>query len=463
MTAPPNPALVMTVGTGVKGSTESLVRDLSEQVIRYNCKTYFVCTAESKRTVEEIKKNSGIGSYNTEDILLGDCDEFDKILAEMKSKFKEVRKNHSYVTLNYTSGTKSMSAAAVFAAIIEGFDALEYLSGKREEGIVKLCTKPYSIKTAMIVAEIDLKKKVVCLFQKRQYGAAKDMLEEMSKDIDTKGLRALTSLAKAYDLWDKFRQKDAFEELKKAAEGLRGTGLDGEIYRALTENIKFLKGLNEQLDALNGNMNSLKELNEQLQALSGNVEPNGQHQALTDRIKSLKESNKQKKRECYKYYLADLINNSERRLDEQKFDDAVARMYRTVEMLAEWKLLTLGHDLENFDPESMPEEVREKWKSKIVDGKLKIALKEKYELLRDLNCPYGKIYEESQLRGLLQNRNQSILAHGISPVGEDCARKLLAEVKKIIDDEEEALGLKELQKSAKFVELEDVDWVLSGL
>jgi len=34
------------------------------------------------------------------------------------------------------------------------------------------------------------------------------------------------------------------------------------------------------------------------------------------------------------YYVADLINNAERRAEESKYDDAVARLYRTMELIA---------------------------------------------------------------------------------------------------------------------------------
>ena len=43
-----------------------------------------------------------------------------------------------------------------------------------------------------------------------------------------------------------------------------------------------------------------------------------------------------------KYYLPDLLNNAYRRIEEGKYDDAVARLYRSIELTAQLGLVNEG-------------------------------------------------------------------------------------------------------------------------
>ena len=52
-------------------------------------------------------------------------------------------------------------------------------------------------------------------------------------------------------------------------------------------------------------------------------------------------SNGNLKIENLHYYLSDLLNNAQRRIKEQKYDDAVARLYRITELIAQINLFEL--------------------------------------------------------------------------------------------------------------------------
>ncbi len=43
-----------------------------------------------------------------------------------------------------------------------------------------------------------------------------------------------------------------------------------------------------------------------------------------------------------KYILASMLNNARRRADESKYDDAIARLYRSLELIAQIKLKEYG-------------------------------------------------------------------------------------------------------------------------
>ncbi|MCS6867906.1 TIGR02710 family CRISPR-associated CARF protein [Thermus sp.] len=116
--------------------------------------------------------------------------------------------------------------------------------------------------------------------------------------------------------------------------------------------------------------------------------------------------------------LADLMANAERRAARGRHDDALARLYRAVELAAEADLYErTGIELRN--PSTYPDSLQD-LKARKVSG-----LKEALGLIFEIDTRLGhsgtlaqRLYGDytGRLQGLLQQRNQSILAHGIKPV-----------------------------------------------
>jgi len=126
-----------------------------------------------------------------------------------------------------------------------------------------------------------------------------------------------------------------------------------------------------------------------------------------------------------RYYIADLINNAKRRGDiERKYDDAVARLYRTMELIAQYKLKEHGiEDTSNVPVDKIPPALAQG--SKTTSGKIKIGLEKAYLFLDAKGDDLGREFvNDNRLKGLLHKRNSSILAHGIEPVGEEVYRQL---------------------------------------
>lgn len=150
--------------------------------------------------------------------------------------------------------------------------------------------------------------------------------------------------------------------------------------------------------------------------------------------------------------IADLVNNAKRRIKEGKYDDATARLYRTIEMLGQWRLRKeYGIDPSDVDISKVPESLRKEYETHRDprDGKIKIGLQTCYKLLRTKNDKLGEALEKNTtLRGLLKERNESILAHGTKPIPEDPCRRLLEEV--INMTEEFIDGFDELLDRLKF-------------
>jgi CRISPR-associated protein (TIGR02710 family) len=118
--------------------------------------------------------------------------------------------------------------------------------------------------------------------------------------------------------------------------------------------------------------------------------------------------------------LQDLLANAERRAALGRFDDALARLYRALELAVEADLQErLGFTPK--DPKTWPENFPESLRERILKPR---GLMELLEAAFDLDLAFGqrgtlaqRLYgEKNRLQALLQKRHGSILAHGTRPV-----------------------------------------------
>jgi CRISPR-associated protein (TIGR02710 family) len=118
--------------------------------------------------------------------------------------------------------------------------------------------------------------------------------------------------------------------------------------------------------------------------------------------------------------LQDLLANAERRAALGRFDDALARLYRALELAVEADLQErLGFALK--DPKTWPEGFPESLRERVLKPR---GLVELLEAAFDLDLAFGqrdtlaqRLYgEKNRLQALLQKRHGSILAHGTRPV-----------------------------------------------
>ncbi len=126
----------------------------------------------------------------------------------------------------------------------------------------------------------------------------------------------------------------------------------------------------------------------------------------------------------------DLLANARRRLDEHRWDDAVARLYRAIEATAQLHLNAHGiPDTDRVPLNQVPEPLRSEWAPRNENGHLKLGLQDAWRLLQALNAAAAAVFFNSGLndreKSPLTARNQSILAHGFAPVAEKTARDLL--------------------------------------
>jgi CRISPR-associated protein (TIGR02710 family) len=135
-------------------------------------------------------------------------------------------------------------------------------------------------------------------------------------------------------------------------------------------------------------------------------------------------------------FVLDLLGNAHRRLSERRYCDSVARAYRAVEAIAQWRLADF-HGIASTGAVSMefvPEPLRTEWSAAAENGYLKLGLQDAYRLLESLGDPVGCRFESSELSAIpaegppkspLTARNASYLAHGFQPAPETVAQALV--------------------------------------
>jgi CRISPR-associated protein (TIGR02710 family) len=370
-------ALIVSVGTGVsptKQAVENLANAIAYSIKHHNPdKIFFITTEQSqKTTLPKILQKIKPKKY--EIVKIESPDNMQVIYEMLQRKFKQIRKNFDQVTVDYTSGTKAMTATLAILATTYEVSELSYITGKRRGGIVQAGTERIiPIRPYFATAEQRIKT-AIQFFNKTQYAATITILNKIQKTIRDpeiiNRIKPLLNLAQAYRLWDRFQHKKAFKILKKI---------------------------------------KIEEINKNKQFL-------GQ---LVDKI--------EKNQEPEAFLIADLINNAARRAEEEKkYDDAVARLYRTIELIAQYRLKSkYGIITSQARLEQIPQELLKKWNVPTEKQRMKLALEKSYEVLNAKKDELGqKFMQDKKLRNLLSKRNTSILAHGLTPVTQETYKEL---------------------------------------
>lgn len=358
-------ALVISVGTGTRPTqeaVESLAKAIVFSIKNHNPdRIFFIVSPESLNTTFPVIAEN-IKTRNYEIIQIQNPDDIQKTYETIQEKLEQITKKFDQITIDYTSGTKAMTGALTILGTIYEVQTLSYIAGERVGGIVQTGTEKLNIVQPYFATLEQKLKTATHFFNKNQFNATIGILSQIEKKTTAPHIicrtTALKKLAKAYSLWDKFQHEKAFQMLSKIR------------MEQLSRNKRFL--------------GELLRANEPMQ-----------------------------------YYIADLINNARRRgTDEGRYDDAVARLYRTIELVAQRELSTkYNTHTSAIEPTDLPEELKKKWNITTTTQQIQISLQKAYELLHAKNDPLGKRFiQDKKLNDLLSKRNVSILAHALTPV-----------------------------------------------
>ncbi|MEM4058596.1 MAG: TIGR02710 family CRISPR-associated CARF protein [Thermoplasmata archaeon] len=373
-------AMIITVGTGI-GSDPDRVKSLASGIdksIKNGNPQYikFITSKEGEGTIKEIKElNKDIPENDI--FFLKTIEDINEIYEEINNVVIELmNKNYESISIDFTSGTKAMSVGAVLSATKFNLN-LSYISGERVNGkVAKGLEKIIFVSPTKPV--IDIKLIIIQkLWDFYQYKGCLELIKELKNYTPSNNIiDQYNTLTLAYSEWDKFNHTEAYNLLR----GFKTDLID-------TSNNKTFLG------------------------------------------KIINENNEEKE----KMMICDLINNAKRRINEGKFDDAVARLYHTMEYIAQYKLInSYGIDSSDVDIkklENLGLSNLDNYKKLGDNGKIKIGLTTDFQLLKDIGDEMGhKFFQDQELQTLLSKRNSSILAHGKNPMSEEDANKLLTKI-----------------------------------
>jgi CRISPR-associated protein (TIGR02710 family) len=368
-------------------------------------RVWFVCSTATRRQVTDtiIRRVTDAGrpldpgrchfvDLSDEENLTSCVQEMNEKLTNEVRSWTEQGETHE-VIVDVTGGTKCMSAALALCAA--GWKCrFSYVGGERTPGgtvisgkeRVTVADNPYD------VLGLDAIDDFVAHFDQHAYGAAKTVAAAAKRRVPDPTKKAefatLERLAEAFDAWERF-------DHKQAAHGLEALEKEKNDLRA---------ALGDQAKGVIATLGALRSTARELDAAKGPVP------SLT--------------------LVKDLLANAGRRREEGRFDDAVARLYRAIEAMAQ-VVLCQRHNISSTSRvrvEVLPDELAFCWSHRARDGAVKLGLQDAYCLLKALDDPLAKRFVDLELddpdRSPLSARNNSILAHGFESISPEKAEEL---------------------------------------
>ena len=408
--------LFMTVGTGInQGSEEegykSMANKLYSSINRiFPSFVVFFATDKSKQTIkyiEELFKNENDVFVEDEDYEIKYIEEIDDFnhcfeIIEQGIWFYDIlSEDNVEIVMDYTSGTKTMSAAIACCGMIYN-KTLVSVGGDRSAGLVAQGTESINYQNLYKIYDKFSIMRIRSNFNANRFFTNIDILNGIVDSNIAKD--DLLNLCKSYYSWENMDFLEAYNFLTKV-------NMDRLIFYEI-------KG----------------DLKKNLKALG-----------------AINKSKSENLKDCY--ILASLINNSIRRAEEYKYDDAIARLYRAFELIGQirlnkYNLFSADIDVDILKNKGVSEEfIADLERKREDDGKIKIGLIKDYNLLYELDDDLGKYFmeNENRIRNMTKKRNDSILAHGLESQDKESfdefldlivtlAKKLDKDMKKFLDE-----------------------------
>ncbi len=405
--------LFMTIGTEInpKSDVEGfqiLAKGIYSSIHKiYPDYIVFFASEISKNVIEHVKElfeaddDEFIEGQDYEIILLEQVDNFNSCFEAFEQKIWQLdvfSEDKFEIIMDYTSGTRTMSAAMACCGMFYSKDLIT-VSGDNKNGIVTPGTESIQYQNLYKVYDKFALMRIRNYFNANRFYTASEILENIVDENINK--ENLLNLVKAYYAWDNMDFIVAYDYLTKV-------NLDGFELSEIKDDLKV-----------------------NLKALGAIVR--SPHENLKN---------------CY--ILASLINNSIRRAEEYKYDDAIARLYRAFELIAQirlstYRLISSDLDIDVLLEKNVNQEFIDSLEKTRVDGKIKIGLIKDFEVLAELGDDLGLYFAENRnkINNLTIKRNNSILAHGLESLDkedfdqfeelvENLARKLDKDMDKFI-------------------------------
>ena len=437
-------ALILTIGQATEPSIIR-INKLKPDLV------YFIHSKKSKENSLFIIEETGIQNFKFKQ--LSDHESVDDAFIKSLECIDELEQKDYEIIGDFTVGTKPMVAGLVMACIEKNCEYVylgESDENSRHDGMGPVKSGQEKTKNQENPYEnyaINEFRSGREFFDKYQFLAAYENFSNAMSKLKYSDLKQRSNIfmkiVKFYEVWDKFN--DEINEIP------------------LNEYLKT-----EILDEINSNESLKVYFENEIPSFFNQIKYN---QMFLNKKLSGKTSDK------ISYYLPDLLNNAQRRIDEGKYDDAVARLYRAMELISQIRLNQynfMDKTLLNADKTFQID--KNKLKKKLSKSSLAeidnwnptgwkydnvilldfdsgnnykllniVSNESKYDLspsTKKLVSNYYKINSKVQLR------NKSVLAHGLRPLkkkeADNLFKLVLNHSKKLCEDIE-----KEMEK-AKF-------------
>ena len=393
--------LIATVGGKPEPVAASILRWRPDRVL-------FVPSSDTKKQIIDIRKRlEGHDEYRLcegqyETILVSNHEDFSRCVQDMRSGLESrvaewrERGNGYECVVDFTGGTKCMSAALALVARPWSGSRFSYVGGKMRDldnvGIVISGSEqvvnsanPWDALGYQVVEE------AVAAFDLNAFAAGASILQSaMTRSLDDNTRKhefnALAMFMEAYNLWSRSEYGEAFNEFENCE-----------------------KRLNDLVESLHPIPK---------QRIRGFIDQ------AKSRLKYLKDGSDHPTREL----LEDLISDAARRRREGRHVDAVARLYRAVEAIAQLRLWDEFNILTSkVAVDDLPDSMRERLAKQSKNGAVKLGLQGAYEFLIQKRDLTGKLFESLGWNGEkspLSIRNNSIAGHGYAPVSSETSDEL---------------------------------------
>ncbi len=429
--SPTNPLKVLVVSVG--GSLDQIRKSISE---RKSDVLVLLTSPASMTTLQEIIAEMDEKDKPNEDRIhyftTPDAQDLVQTFSTVEALFQKVQTidpTKENTIVDYTGGTKVMSSALVSVALLRGFDKLSYVggSGRTKDGLGVVVTGselPLLSRNPIRLQGYFELQKLVELYKKHEYNACVEICREAKASdwIEDKELFAdLESVFLYYHHRDLFDFGKAFSSLSRKFR-------DQDYLARYPEWIrKFMK---ESYQGRMG-MEELANISREFKSYQTKWDNDPKNPPGFEKLQNLN----------FHLLLTEIYMNAERRAEQGKYDDAVLRHYRLLEMTAQLQLLMKYKIYNSYTlPEQIPNILREEYiqRFRFTHPKsrmefLKYGMEASFQVLQALGDPIANFYNPKdrekgspmdQFRNIQSSRNLSILAHGLAPIGEDTYSKL---------------------------------------
>ncbi|MCX7044117.1 MAG: TIGR02710 family CRISPR-associated CARF protein [Candidatus Sumerlaeota bacterium] len=408
-------AMVVTVGFASdrveKRIADALMMDIEDYHPAF---VALASTSQSLPVAEQLAARIQATGVRTEHLPLESAHDLDGIFHRIRdviARLVDEGYRSEDIAVNFASGSKVMSAAAALAAIFSACGPLRYVRSSVAAQQLPRQQRLISTSARAVFANRDIQQAILLGINLR-FQSARQILASIHPDFLTQEERHvsqdLENLLEAYGAWDAFQIARFLE-----------------LYEAVCFDHKELERFRLPENALL----AVRELARIL--ASGSPSP---------------------------MICVELFNSALRRVQSGAYADAMARLYRALELLAQERLLgRWGIAADDVNAHKIPPRYRPDFEAlrSPQDGRIRLGLRKCYELLLRLEDDLGReFHQDAEMLAALDERRDTILAHGVAAVSQDVNAAFFACVGRFFEKHIQDFRLK--SRELQFPWLEDL-------